>query len=535
MSIQKSINALNRGETYLGIELGSTRIKAVLIDIAYNQIASGSHNWENRLENGVWTYSQDDIRKGICDCYAKLAADVKEKFGIKLETVGAIGISAMMHGYMAFDKNDTLLVPFRTWRNTTTANASEQLTDFFGFNIPQRWSISHLYQAILNGESHVPEIRFITTLAGYIHWQMTGEKVLGIGDASGMFPIDDATRQFDARMLKKFDELNTEKSYPWRIAGILPKIVSAGENAGYLTEGGARLLDPTGTLKANIPFCSPEGDAGTGMVATNSVRQRTGNISAGTSVFAMAVLERPLSKVYPEIDMVTTPSGDPVAMVHCNNCTSDIDAWVKLLGEAASFLGAEFDINVLYEKLFNSALNGDADCGGLLSYNYFSGEPVTGFSEGRPLFMRLPDADFSLANFMKVHLYSACASLKIGMDTLLEKEQAILDSITGHGGFFKIPVVGQRVMAAALGAPVSVMATAGEGGPWGMAILAAYMKNSQGKTLPDYLSENVFANAECSIVDPDPADAAGFVAFMKQYTTGISIEQLAVKEFKALK
>ena len=423
-------------------------------------------------------------------------------------------------------------MPFRTWRNTTTANAAAYLTDAFGFNIPQRWSISHLYQAILNGESHVSQIQFITTLSGFIHWQLTGEKALGIGDASGMFPIDDATRQFDARMLARFDGLIADKGYPWKIAGILPKVMTAGINAGTLTEEGAKLLDPAGSLQAGIPLCPPEGDAGTGMVATNSVRKRTGNISAGTSVFAMAVLEKPLSKVYPELDMVTTPWGDPVAMAHCNNCTSDIDAWARLLGEAACLLGAEFDTNDLYEKLFESAMHGAADCGGLLAYNYVSGEPVTGFAEGRPLFMRMPDADFSLANFMRAHLYSACASLKIGMDILLEKERAALDCITGHGGFFKTSA-GQRVMAAALGTPVSVMSTAGEGGPWGMAVLAAYMKNGQGKALPDYLTENVFAHADCSTVDPDGADAAGFAVFLKQYIAGLAVEQAAVKEFKA--
>jgi sugar (pentulose or hexulose) kinase len=524
-------NTIEAGKTALGIELGSTRIKAVLIDESFNVIASGSHNWENRLKDGIWTYSLEDIWKGCRNCYANLAIDVYAKYGIKLETVGAIGVSAMMHGYMAFDKGGKLLAPFRTWRNTITADASEKLMELFGFNIPQRWSVAHLYQAILNGEKHVPEISYLTTLAGYVHWRLTGEKVMGIGDASGMFPIDGG--QYDQRMLRQFDELIAAKGFPWKIDGILPKVLSAGDFAGTLTEEGATLLDPTGMLQAGIPLCPPEGDAGTGMVATNSVRRRTGNISAGTSVFAMAVLERPLTKAYPEIDIVTTPSGDPVAMVHCNNCTSDLDAWVKLLGEAAALLGAKFDTDALYGKLLNSALEGRADCGGLLSYNYVSGEHVTGLSEGRPLFMRTPDAEFDLANFMRTHLYSACASLKIGMDILKENEHTGLDSITGHGGFFKVQGVGQRIMAAALGVPVSVMATAGEGGPWGMAILASYMKNKGDKTLADYLSDKVFLNASCSTVDPDPADTEGFMEFIKRYKSCIAVEKIAVDAFNA--
>ncbi len=523
---------LNPGETFLGIELGSTRIKAVLIDNKHNQIASGSHTWENRLENGIWTYALEDVWKGIRDCYAALKEDVREKYDTKLETVGVIGVSAMMHGYMAFDGQGRLLVPFRTWRNTITGEAAKRLTELFGFNIPQRWSIAHLYQAILNGEKHVGEIRFLTTLAGYIHWQLTGERVLGAGDASGMFPIDDDTRQYDSRMLAAFDGLVADKGFDWKLADIMPKGIPAGSAAGTLTEEGAELLDPSGELQAGIPMCPPEGDAGTGMVATNSVRKRTGNVSAGTSVFAMAVLERPLSKVYEEIDMVTTPSGDPVAMAHCNNFLSDIDAWVRLLGDAAKALGAEFDTDRLYGTLFNIALKGDPDCAGLLSYNYVSGEHVTGFEEGRPLFMRIPDAKFDLPNFMRAHLYSACASLKIGMDILFA-ENVKLDSITGHGGFFKVPGVGQRIMAAALGAPVNVMASAGEGGPWGMAILAAYMKNNQGEALADYLSANVFADAQCSVAEPDAADEAGFNAFIERYKASFAVERAAVEAFRA--
>lgn len=516
----------NSGETYIGIELGSTRIKAVLIDREHKQIASGSHTWENRLENGLWTYSLEDIWEGVRDCYARLKEDVRDSYGIELETAGAIGISAMMHGYMAFDGDGRLLAPFRTWRNTNTGEASERLTELFGYNIPQRWSIAHLYQAILNDEEHVKDIRYLTTLSGYIHWRLSGERALGIGDASGMFPIDDAARQYDGRMLKTFDGLVAAKGFAWKLSDILPRVLPAGANAGVLTEQGAALLDPPGALKAGVPMCPPEGDAGTGMVATNSVRQRTGNVSAGTSVFTMAVLERPLSKVYTEIDMVTTPSGDPVAMVHCNNFLSDIDAWVKLLGEAAGALGAVFDTDKLYNALMSSALEGDADCGGLLSFNYVSGEPITGFATGQPLFMRDADAKLDLPNFMRAHLYGACASLKIGMDILFS-EHVRLDSITGHGGFFKVPRVGQRIMAAALGAPVNVMATAGEGGPWGMAILAAYMKESKGETLADYLSERVFAGAECLTARPDAADEAGFAAFMERYKAGLAVERAA--------
>ncbi len=526
MDIQKSKNSISAGETYLGIELGSTRIKAVLIDKEHEAIASGSHTWENKFENGVWTYSLDDIWKGIRNCYTRLVVDVYERYGIMLKSVGAIGISAMMHGYMAFDSDGKLLAPFRTWRNTCTGEASAKLTELFGFNIPQRWSIAHLYQAILSGEEHVTQIRFITTLAGYIHWQLTGKKALGIGDASGMFPIDDNTRQYDSRMLKVFDGLIADKGFAWKLENILPAVLPAGTGAGTLTEEGAKLLDPSGTLEAGTLMCPPEGDAGTGMVATNSVRKRTGNVSAGTSVFAMAVLEKPLSKVYPEADMVTTPSGDPVAMIHCNNFLGDIDAWTMLLGEAAKELGAEFDNDKLYGTLFRKALEGSADCGSLLNFNYISGEHITGFTEGRPLFMRLPDAKLSLPDFMRVHLYSACATLKIGMDILF-MEKVKLDSMTGHGGFFKVPIVGQKIMAAALGVPISVMATAGEGGPWGMAILASYMKNNRGEGLADYLSERVFNNAERSTAEPDPADMAGFEKFIERYKAGFSVERAA--------
>lgn len=523
---QADRNTIEAGKTALGIELGSTRIKAVLIDSAHNPIALGEHGWENRYEDGKWTYALDDVWAGIRDCFARLSKDVGDKYGVSLERVGAMGVSAMMHGYLAFDKAGRLLAPFRTWRNTITGEAAGKLTRLFGFNVPQRWSIAHLYQAMLNNEPHVADIGFLTTLAGYIHWRLTGEKVLGIGDASGMFPLNDATRQYDADMADKFDAL--AETYPWKLTDILPKIKPAGESAGVLSDAGARLLDPAGTLKAGIPMCPPEGDAGTGMVATNGVRPRTGNVSAGTSVFAMVVLERPLSRVHEQIDMVTTPSGDAVAMVHCNNCTGDLDAWVKLLGEAGRLLGAEFDTRTLYTRLLNLGLEGDAACGGLLSYNYISGEHITGLEEGRPLFVRTPNALFSLAGFMRTHLYAACASLSIGMKILIEREGVALDSITGHGGFFKDANVGQRIMSAVMGAPVTVMATAGEGGPWGMAVLAAYMMNGQNDTLPDYLGSRVFAGSGAVTVAPDAADVAGFRAFMRRYEAGLDVERAAV-------
>ncbi len=520
------------GETALGIEFGSTRIKAVLIGKGLENIASGSHTWENKLENGYWTYSLDDIWAGLGDCYAKLAAEVLSTYGVKLETVGSFGVSAMMHGYMPFDSQGTLLAPFRTWRNTTTGEAAEELTEKFGFNVPQRWSIAHLYQAILNKEAHVPNISFLTTLAGYIHWQLSGEKVLGIGDASGMFPIDDTVGTYNQSMLQQFEQLAASRGFGWKLSEILPAVLPAGESAGVLSEAGAKMLDPTGTLKAGIPMCPPEGDAGTGMVATNSVRQRTGNVSAGTSVFAMIVLERMLSKVYPEIDMVTTPSGDPVAMVHCNNFLSDIDAWVKLFGEAAKAFGADISTPKLYDTIYELALKGAPDCGGLMANNYISGEHVTGFTNGCPMFLRLPEAEFNLPNFLRAHLYAACASLKIGMDILFG-ENVKLDSIMGHGGFFKTPVVGQQVMAAALNAPVNVMATASEGGPWGMAILAAYMKQGHGQALADYLANQVFAGAEFSTIAPKPEETAGFARFIERYKANLAVEQAAVDTFYA--
>lgn len=522
--------AIETGRTILGIEFGSTRIKAVLVDEKNVPIASGSHDWENRYEDHIWTYSLEDIWSGLQDCYQDLKKDVSEKYSTGLKNFSAIGFSGMMHGYMAFDAKNELLVPFRTWRNTITEQASKELTDLFQYHIPQRWSIAHLYQAILNGEEHVADVRFLTTLAGYIHWQLTGQKVIGIGEASGMFPIDIATKDFNAHMLEQFQERISDKGYPWKIQELLPKVLAAGENAGCLTEEGARLLDPSGELEAGIVMCPPEGDAGTGMTATNSVAVRTGNVSAGTSVFAMAVLEKELSKAYEEIDLVTTPAGDLVAMVHCNNCTSDLNAWVNLFKEFAQAMGMKVDMNQLFGTLYNKALEGDVDCGGLLAYNYFSGEHITGFEEGRPLFVRTPDSRFNLANFMRVHLFTSLGALKTGMDILLKQEGVTLDKMMGHGGLFKTKGVGQRVMAAAIDTPVYVMETAGEGGAWGIALLASYMKQkAEGETLDAYLAEKVFLGEEGTCMDPDPKDVEGYEAFMKRYAAGLPIERAAVE------
>ena len=527
MSAKASIEA---GRTALGIEFGSTRIKAVLVDETHNPIAMGTHDWENRLENHIWTYSLEDIWGGLQDCYASLVKDVRDKYGVTLTTIGSMGFSGMMHGYMPFDEKGELLVPFRTWRNTMTGEAVKVLSPLFEFNIPQRWSIAHLYQAILNKEEHVGRIDFFTTLAGYIHWKLSGEKVLGVGEASGMFPIDSTTGDYDENMLAKFDELVSKEGFAWNIKGILPKVLNAGEKAGCLTEEGAALLDVSGNLQAGIPMCPPEGDAGTGMVATNSVRVRTGNVSAGTSVFSMVVLEKAMKKAYEEIDMVTTPDGMPVAMVHCNNCTSDLNAWVNLFDQFAETFGMKIDKNDLYGTLYRKALEADADCGGLVAYNYFSGEPVTGLNEGRPMFVRMPDADFTLANFMRSHLYSALAALKVGNDILLKEEKVAVDSLMGHGGLFKTPVVGQQILAAALNAPVTVMDTASEGGPWGMAVLAAYMmEKGENEGLADYLSEKIFAGQTGTTIAPKASDVAGFDAFMTKYVATLSAEKAAVE------
>src|SRR6201993_4121216 len=515
--------AIAAGKTALGIEFGSTRIKAVLIGEDHTPIASGSYDWENRYENGIWTYSLDDVWKGLQESYRKLSQEVADKYKTPLKTVGAIGFSAMMHGYLAFDKAGKLLVPFRTWRNTTTAQAAAALTDLFQFNVPLRWSIAHLYQAMLNQEPHVKDISFQTTLAGYVHWRLTGEKVLGIGDASGMFPIDSKTNDYDASRVQQFNKLLTGEKIAWKLLDIFPKVLVAGDAAGVLTEGGARLLDPAGQLKTAIPLCPPEGDAGTGMVATNSVAERTGNVSAGTSVFAMIVLEKELSKLHPEIDMVTPPSGKPVAMAHSNTCTSDLNAWIGLFREFVDALGVEISQSQLFEMLYKKALTGDADGGGLLAYNYFSGEPITHLEEGRPLFVRTPESRFSLSNFMRVHLFSALGTLKIGMDILFEDEQVKIEKVFGHGGFFKTEEVGQKIMAAAMNVPVSVMETAGEGGAWGVALLASFMlRKKEHEPLEAYLSDKVFAGANSTTIAPDQQDVDGFAAFMERYKEGIA-------------
>lgn len=523
------INDIRSGRTALGIELGSTRIKAVLVGKDHEPIASGSHEWENSYVNQMWTYSLDEIWKGLQESYRNMASDVNRRYGISVQTIGAIGISGMMHGYMVFDESGELLTPFRTWRNNITEQASAELSELFGFHIPQRWSIAHLYQAILNGEEHVARIRYQTTLAGYIHWKLTGRKALGVGEASGVFPIDMHTRDYHGAMIKQFDGLIAPRDLPWQLTDILPQVLVAGDNAGALTEEGAKLLDAAGELQAGIPLCPPEGDAGTGMVATNSVAPRTGNVSAGTSVFAMVVLEKELSKAYEEIDLVTTPTGSLVAMAHSNNCSSDLNEWVGLFGQFAKAMGMETDSAALYGTLYNQALQGDPDCGGLLAYGYLSGEHMTHFEEGRPLFVRSSGSNFNLANFMRVHLFTALGALKIGMDILLKQEGVRLDEILGHGGLFKTEGVGQQIMAAALDVPVSVMATAGEGGAWGIALLAAYMTNRSGnESFEAYLNDRVFAGKAGVTVQPDPADVAGFEAFMKRYMKGLAIERAAV-------
>ena len=515
--------------TVLGIELGSTRIKAVLLDERHHPIAVGSYEWENQLKDGIWTYSLDDARIGLQSCYASLARDVEARYQKKLETVGAIGISGMMHGYLPFGRDGCQLAEFRTWRNTVTGEAAKILSDRFHFNIPQRWSIAHLYQAVLNGEEHLEKVDYLTTLSGYIHWKLTGSRVLGVGDASGMFPIDSRTSGYNGEMAETFDALIREKGYPWRLRDILPEVLPAGAFAGRLTEAGARFLDPSGLLRVGIPFVPPEGDAGTGMAATNAVRANTGNVSAGTSDFAMLVVDRELRQ-YRQIDMVTTPAGAPVAMVHCNNCTSDLNAWINLFKEYQELLGIPVDMNELYGKLYNHALAGDADCGGLISYNYISGEPVTGLADGRPLFVRSANDKFNLANFMRTHLYASVGVLKIGNDILFNEEKIKVDRITGHGGLFKTKGVGQRILAAAINSPISVMETAGEGGAWGIALLGSYLVNNEKKqSLADFLDENVFVGDAGIEVSPTPEDVAGFNAYIESYKAGLPIEEAAVR------
>ncbi len=521
---------IESGKAVLGIELGSTRIKAVLVGPDFKPLAQGSHEWENQLEDGLWTYSIEAIHSGLQACYADLRANVKKEYGCEITRLASIGISAMMHGYMAFGADGKILVPFRTWRNTNTGVAAAELSGMFNFNIPLRWSISHLYQAILNGEKHVPQIDFLTTLAGYVHWLLTGERVLGIGDASGMIPVDPNTKDYNAQMVDKFDALIASRNYPWKLRDILPKCISAGADAGSLTPEGARFLDPSGTLQPGAALCPPEGDAGTGMVATNAVRPRTGNVSAGTSSFSMIVLEKDLSKPYEMIDIVTTPEGAPVAMVHCNNCTSDINAWVNLFQEYQQLLGVPVDRGEIFVRLFNLALEGDPDCGGLISYNYISGEPVTGLAEGRPLFVRNASDKFTLANMMRAHIYASIGVLKIGNDILFGEEQVKVDRITGHGGLFKTKGVGQRFLAAALNSPISVMETAGEGGAWGIALLAAYrVDNPKGLSLDAWLDQVVFAGNAGEQVQPDAADVAGFNAWIEQYRDCLPVEEAAVR------
>ena len=521
---------IESGKAILGIEFGSTRIKAVLIDQENKPIAQGSHEWENQLVDGLWTYSTEAIWYGLQDCYAELRKDVRAQYDCEIETLAAIGFSAMMHGYMAFNEKQEILVPFRTWRNTNTAKAAAKLSELFNYNIPLRWSISHLYEAILDNEEHVADIKYLTTLAGYVHWQVTGQFVLGVGDASGMIPVDPTTKTYDATMVQKFDELIADKSFRWKLLDILPKSLNAGENAGFLSPVGAQRLDVSGHLKAGIPVCPPEGDAGTGMVAINAVKQRTGNVSAGTSSFSMIVLEKELSKPYEMIDMVTTPDGSLVAMVHCNNCTSDLNAWVNLFKEYQQLLGVPVDMNEVFGKLYNNALNGDPDCGGLISYNYISGEPVTGLAEGRPLFVRSANDRFNLANFMRAHLYASVGVLKIGNDILFKQEQVKVDRITGHGGLFKTKGVGQRILAAAINSPISVMETAGEGGAWGIALLAGFAVNNPKRlSLADYLEEVVFAGNTGVEIAPTPEDVAGFEKYIENYKQGLGIEQAAVQ------
>jgi len=534
---------IESGKAILGIEFGSTRIKAVLIDQENKPIAQGSHEWENQLVDGLWTYSTEAIWYGVEDCYADLRRNVKREYDCEIEQLASIGISAMMHGYMAFGPNgkatrwapvsesEKILAPFRTWRNTNTGKAAAELSKLFNYNIPLRWSISHLYQAILNGEEHVKDITYLTTLAGYIHWRLTDKKVLGIGDASGMIPVDPNTKTYNAEMVRKFNELVAPYGFPWKLEDILPECLVAGQDAGVLTEHGAQRLDVSGHLKGGCPLCPPEGDAGTGMTATNSVKVRTGNVSAGTSSFSMIVLEKDVTKPNEMIDIVTTPDGNLVAMVHCNNCTSDINAWVKLFKEYQELLGVKVDMNEVYAKLYNHALTGDVDCGGVISYNFISGEPVAGLTDGgRPLVMRSPNDRFNLANFMRANLYATIAVLKLGNDVLFKEENVKVDRITGHGGLFKTPGVGQKVLAAALNSPISVMETAGEGGAWGIALLAAYLVNNPDKlNLADYLEKVVFAGNTGIEIAPEPADVEGFNRYIETYKACIPVDQAAVE------
>ena len=530
MTCEEITKEIEGGQAVLGIEFGSTRIKAVLINSANEPIANGAFDWENSLIDGLWTYSLDEIHNGIQTAYARMKAEVKEKYNVKLTKLKAMGISAMMHGYLAFDKDANLLVPFRTWRNTVTGQASEELSKLFGYPIPERWSIAHLYQAILNKEAHVSSVAFFTTLAGYVHRMLTGEKVLGIGDASGMFPVDSSTKDYNKKMISQFDDLLAPYGFGWKLEDILPKCLEAGQDAGKLLPEGAKWLDADGDLDAGIPLAPPEGDAGTGMVATNSVAVRTGNVSAGTSVFAMIVLEKPLSKAYNgKIDIVSTPDGKDAAMAHANNCTGEYDKWISLFSDAAKRLGAEFDKGKAYRILLEAAMKGDKDCGGLIPFNYISGESMTGFASGRPLFVRKQNASFTLENFMRAQLFTALGALRTGMNILFDDEHVSLDRLTGHGGFFKDQDIGLPVMAAAMHTPVSAMSTAGEGGPWGMALLASYLVNKNGKSLPEWLNSAVFSSAKIQTVEPEKADVEGFEKFFADYTKALAVEKAAVE------
>ena len=522
---QKVIN-----QSVLGIELGSTRIKAVLIDEDNKPIAQAAYSWENKLENGLWTYSINDIWHGIQICYSRLRMEVKSKYNSEIETLSAIGISAMMHGYMVFNKNKELLVPFRTWRNTNTSNSASVLSNLFSYNIPLRWSIAHLYQAILNNEEHVHEIDFLTTLSGYIHWQITGEKVLGIGDASGIFPIDSLTKDYSPTMIKKFENLIIEKNYKWKLSNILPKILVAGENGGFLLEEGAKKLDVSGHLKPGIPVCPPEGDAGTGMVATNSIKPCTGSVSVGTSSFSMIVLEKDLSQHYKTIDIVATPEGNSVAMVHSNNCTSELNSWINIFADYNELMGISMNMDEIYDRIYKYSLKGDPDCGGLISYNYLSGEPITGMDKGCPLFMRLANSRLNLANFIRCHLYSSICILKIGNDILFNQEGVKIREIMGHGGFFKTKGVGQQILADAINIPISVMETAGEGGAWGIALLASYMVNKSGDvSLADYLDNGVFKGKCVDRINPSRDGLVGFAKYMELYKRYLPVEAAAIK------
>ena len=522
------VNDIRGGSCFIGIEFGSTRIKAVLVGTDFSPLASGVHDWQNELDNGIWTYPLDAVKNGLQDCFADLMKNVETQYGVKLESAAGLGISAMMHGYLAFDGSDTLLVPFRTWRNTITEEAADKLTKEFGFNIPQRWSIAHLYQAILNNEPHIGNVRFATTLAGYVHYLLTGRKVIGIGDASGIFPIDPDTKDYDARMVKRFDELTAGTPFAQKLTDVLPKIVQAGECAGTLTEEGAKLLDPTGVFKAGVPLCPPEGDAQTGMAATNSITPKTGNVSAGTSIFSMIVLEKNLSAVHKEIDVVTTPEGAPVAMVHCNSCTTDLDAWVNMFGSLLKKAGAELPKGKLYDLLYELAAAGKPDCDGIISYNYYAGEPVTDTPNGRPLMFRSPDSAFTIENLMRSLVYSCVATLKVGMDILTDEEKVKLERIYAHGGLFKTPVPSQSILAAALGADITLMSSAGEGGAWGIALLAAYMgRADKVQTLRSFLNDRVFAGMKGSTVSPVQSDIDGINAYMTLYRKGLEAERAA--------